>query len=71
MQIFIVDSDGQACQQEQQEQPQSHREHGRLDPLGDLTVLRKAGTPDMKGLRDLGLRPDWDLLRDLTNPFKL
>jgi len=67
MQIFIVNPDGQAWRQEQQ---QSHERHGQLDPLGDLTVLRKAGTPDLEGMRDLGLRPDWDLLRDLTNPFK-
>ncbi|MBM4447107.1 MAG: hypothetical protein FJ023_07135 [Chloroflexi bacterium] len=67
MQIFIVDSDGYAWRQEQQ---QSHEGHGRLDPLGDLSVLREAGTPDLESLRDLGLRPDWDLLRDMTNPFK-
>jgi hypothetical protein len=67
--IIIVGSDGQAWQQEQ---PQDNGWHGgRLDPLGDLSALRKAGTPDLEGLRDLGLKPDWGILRDMVNPFKL
>lgn len=67
MKIFVVDMDGKTWDDGQQ----NHEGHGRpLDPLGDLSVLRDAVMPDLENLRNLGLKPDWQSLRDMTDPRK-
>ena len=65
--VIYVNSNGEA---RLGEKVQDHGHSVRIDPLGGLSELRKAVTPDLQILRDLALHPGFGMLRDLNNPLK-
>jgi len=63
MEIVIVLGEHEVLQ-EQQNQERSER----LGELGRMSTLAKAVVPNLEPLK--GGEPDWQMLRDLNNPFK-
>jgi hypothetical protein len=60
--VIILGPHGVSQEQQDQERPE------RTGELGQMSTLARAVVPNLELLRDRG--PDWQMLRDLNNPFK-
>lgn len=63
MEVFIILGDDEI-----EEEPEARRESEPGIYSGGRNILARAVVPNLEHLRDRG--PDWQMLRDLNNPFK-
>lgn len=63
MEVVIILGDDEIV-----EEAEARRASERGTHSGGMSTLAKAVLPNLEHLRDRG--PDWQMLRDLNNPFK-